>query len=417
MATVSAANPFPPPGFRRFWGGETVSAFGNYVTLLALQTLVVLTLEGTATQVGWLNSARWLPYLVVGLVVGALVDRRRRRPVMIATDLTRAVLLTAIPVAWVAGVLSLPLLLAIVAAFGTASLINDAASMSFLPRLVPGEHLQRAHAQIDGADAAAQTSGPALAGLLVNVVGAPFAVLVNAGTYLVSAVTVATLGTKETAPSVPAALPHLRREIGEGVTWVYGRSGLATLAISTHVWFIANATVGVVIAPFALLDLDLSTFQFGVVTGLAGLGAMAGAALASMAGRMVGTGGAIIVAYSAASLGVLVMALSGVGTSGWSAAAVLGAGFACHGFGMGLSNSHEMSYRQRLTPDALQARVNTTMRSFNRAVIVVVAPLAGLLADRLGMRPTLLFAAVVFAVAVAILAAAPPLRAHVDAST
>ncbi len=417
MAPVSAANPFPPPGFRRFWGGETVSAFGDYVTLLALQTLVVLTLEGTATQVGWLNSARWLPYLVVGLVVGALVDRRRRRPVMIATDLIRAALLTAIPVAWVADVLSLPLLLAIVAAFGTASLINDAASMSFLPRLVPGEHLQRAHARIDGADAAAQTSGPALAGLLVSWVGAPFAVLVDAGTYLVSAVTVATLDTKETAPSVPVALPHLRREIGEGVRWVYGRSGLATLAVSTHVWFIANATVGVVIAPFALLDLDLNPFQFGVVTGLAGVGAMAGAALASMTGRRFGTGGAIIVARAASSWGVLVMALSGVGTSGWSAAVVLGAGSACHGFGMGLSNSHEMSYRQRLTPDALQARVNTTMRSFNRAVIVVVAPLAGLLADRLGMRPALFLAAVVFAVAVAVLAAAPPLRANVDAST
>ena len=134
------------------------------------------------------------PYLVLGLLVGALVDRRRRRPVMVATDLTRAALLTAIPVAWAADVLSLPLLLVIVAAFGTASLVNDAASMSFLPRLVPGEHLQRAHARLDGADAVAQTSGPALAGVLVGVVGAPLAVLVNAATYLVSAITVATLG-------------------------------------------------------------------------------------------------------------------------------------------------------------------------------------------------------------------------------
>ena len=72
MATVSTATPFPPPGFGRFWVGESVSGFGNYVTVLALQTVVVLTLHGTATQVGWLNSTRWLPYLVVGLVVGAL---------------------------------------------------------------------------------------------------------------------------------------------------------------------------------------------------------------------------------------------------------------------------------------------------------------------------------------------------------
>ena len=341
MAAVPTVNPFPPPGFGRFWAGESVSGFGNYVSLLALQTLVVLTLEGTAQQVGWMNSARWLPYLVLGLVVGALVDRRRRRPLMIATDLSRAVLLSAIPVAWALDVLSLPLLLGIVVAFGTASLINDAASMSFLPRLVPGEHLQRAHARIDGADAVAQTSGPAIGGLLVSVVGAPLAVLVNAATYLVSAITVATLDTKEPTPGVAAVAPHLRREIVEGVRGVYGRAGLATLAVSTHVWFVANATIGVVIAPFALLGLDLDAFQFGVVTALAGVGALAGAALASAAGRAVGTGGAIIAAHASSSLGVLVMALAGIGTSGWTAGVVLGAGFACHGFGMGLSNSHE----------------------------------------------------------------------------
>ena len=99
---------------------------------------------------------------------------------------------------------------------------------------------------------------------------------------------------------------------------MYGRSGLTTLAISTHVWFVANATVGVVIAPYALLVLDLSPFQFGVVTGLAGVGALVGAALASRVGRAVGTGGAITVAYSASSVGVLVMAVAGLGTSGWA---------------------------------------------------------------------------------------------------
>ena len=215
--------------------------------------------------------------------------------------------------------------------------------MSFLPRLVPGEHLQRAHARLDGADAVAQTSGPALAGVLVGVVGAPLAVLVNSATYLMSAITVATLGTQEQAAGDTGEAPHLRREIKEGVRWVYGRSGLTTLAISTHVWFVANATVGVVIAPYALLVLDLSPFQLGVVTGLAGVGALVGAALASRVGRAVGTGGAIAVAYSASSVGILVMAVAGLGTSGWGAAAVLGVGSVCHGWGMGLSNSHEMS--------------------------------------------------------------------------
>ena len=162
--------------FSRFWWGEAVSGFGSAVTLLALQTLVVVTLRGSAVQVGWLNSARWLPYMVLGLVVGALVDRARRRPVMMATDLTRGVLLALIPLAWALGLLAFPLLLVLVVLFGTASLINDAASMSFMPRLVSRAHLQRAHARLDGADAVAQTAGPAVAGALIRVIGAPLAI-------------------------------------------------------------------------------------------------------------------------------------------------------------------------------------------------------------------------------------------------
>lgn len=398
---------FPSNGFARFWLGEAVSSFGTYVTLLALQTLVVLTLHGTAQDVGWLNSARWLPYLVLGLIAGALVDRRRRRPVMVTTDIARALLLSAIPVAWALGVLSLPLLLVIVAGYGTASLVNDAASMSFLPRLVPREHLQRAHARIDGADAVAQTTGPVLAGVLIKVVGAPLAILVDALTYLFSAVMVGSLRTSDPKPTQGGPVPNLRVEIGEGIQWVYRGSGLATLAIATHVWFAANAVIGTVVAPFALVELGLSPFQFGVAIALGGVGGVVGAALSTTGGRRLGTGGAVIAAHLTSTVGGCAMALAGLGTQGWWAVTLLGFGQACHGFGIAFSNSHEMSYRQALTPDFLQARTNTTMRAFNRAVIVVIAPLGGLLAVHAGMRPALLVAAAVFLLAAVILVKSP----------
>ena len=125
-----------PPGFARFWWGEAVSGMGTAVTTLSLQTLVVVTMEGGATEVGWLNTARWLPYLALGLVVGALVDRVRRRPVMVVSDLVRALLLGLVPLAWALDLLSLPVLLVVVLLFGTASVVNDAASFSFVPRLV-----------------------------------------------------------------------------------------------------------------------------------------------------------------------------------------------------------------------------------------------------------------------------------------
>jgi MFS family permease len=397
---------FPTRDFTRVWWAESVSTLGSNVTFLALSTIVVLTLDGTAQDVGWLNSARWLPYLALGLVVGAFVDRYRRRPVMVVTDLVRAALLLLIPIAWAAGFLSLPFLLVVVACFGTASLISDAAFMSFLPRLVPREHLQRAHARIDTTDAVAQSAGPAVAGLLVKLVGAPLAVLVDAATYLFSAAAVLTLRVTE-VPATPTQTPNVIREIREGVRWVYRGSGLVVLATTTHIWFLANAVLGAVLAPYALVTLSLTPFQFGLATALAGVGGVVGAVTSGAGGRWLGTGGAIISAHFMTAVGVAVMVLSGLGTSSWAAAAVLGLGQACLGFGLGFGNSHEMSYRQALTPDELQARTNITMRSFNRAVMVVAAPLGGLLAVQTSNRFALGCAAIIFAAVVVLLLVSP----------
>ncbi|CAI9410958.1 MFS transporter [Nocardioides sp. T2.26MG-1] len=394
--TPSAAR---SPEFRRFWWGEAVSGMGTAITTLALQTLVLVTLDGGATQVGWLNSARWLPYLVLGLVVGALVDRVRRRPVMVVTDLARAGLLGLVPLAWALDALTFPLLLVVVLLFGTASLVNDAASLSFVPRLVPRGDLQRAHARLDGADAVAQTAGPALAGGLIRLVGAPVAVLADALTYLFSAATVASLTAVAEPDPAPArtGARGLAREIGDGARWAYGASGLRWLAVATHVWFAGQAVLLVLVVPYGYLRLDLTALQPGLVFAVAGLGALAGATSSTAVGHRLGTGGAIVCSHSVSAVGVLVMLTAASAPSGWAGAAVLGAGQLCHGWAMGNSNSHEMAFRQARTPDELQARTNTTLRSLNRAVIVVVSPVVGLLADEVGLRQVLAAAAAVFA--------------------
>lgn len=397
---------FPTAAFTRFWWAESVSTFGSYVSLIALQTLVVLTLDGDAQDVGWLNSARWLPYLVLGLVVGALVDRRRRRPLMIGTDLAGAVLLTSIPLAWALDVLTLPLLLVIVACYGAVSLVNDAASQSFIPRLVPVGDLQSAHARIDGANSVSQTAGPVVGGLLVKWIGAPPVILFDAAGRLFSALTLLRVRVEE-PPPVQARTTNLLGEIRDGVRWIYRTSGLALLAVTTHLWFAANAVLGAVIAPYALVTLGMSAFGFGLVTAMLGVGGLLGALLSPVGGRRLGLGGAIITAHAVTALGVLAAVCAGLWADGLSVFVLLGLGQACHGFGIGFSNSHEMAYRQTITPDPLQARTNITMRSFNRAVIVVAAPLGGLLADRTGNREALTVAAVVFALTAVILLVSP----------
>lgn len=222
---------------------------GTYVTLVALQFIVLETLAGTATQVGWVTSARLLPYLLLGLFVGALVDRARRRPVMIASDLARAAVLVATAALGLTGRLTLPLLLGLVCLLGAASLVNDAASMAFIPRLVLPERLHRAHARLDASDAVAQISGPALGGVLVRLAGAPVALLADAASYLFSAIVTTTL---REIPDPPATERRpLTVDIADGLRWVYRTSGLARVALATHVWFGGQALLSVVVVPFA----------------------------------------------------------------------------------------------------------------------------------------------------------------------
>ena len=328
--------------------------------------------------------------------MGAVVDGRRRLPLMVGTDLAQAALLMAIPVLWWLDALSLTTLVLVVVGYGAASVVNGAATMSLLPRLVGPGHLQPAHARVDGADAVASTAGPALGGALVGLVGAPLTFLVDSMTYLYSALTLSRIVHEEPAPRTGVTARALVRDVVDGVRWAYARSGLATLAIATHAWFAGHAIVGVVLAPYALRTLELTAFEFGVVGAVGGVGALVGAVVTTWAGRRLGTGRVIIVCHAITTAAVVVLVLAGRDVPAGTAVVVLAAGQGLYGLAMGASNSHEMSYRQRLTPDGLQARTNTTLRSLNRAVVMLVAPVAGVFGDAWGLRPMLWVAAAVF---------------------
>ena len=405
-----------PRMFRRFWAGEAVSEFGSWITLLALQALVVTDLAAGATGTGLLSAARWLPYLTFGLVLGALIDRRARRPVMVGTDLARAVLLLLIPVCWWLGVLSLPLLLAIVVAFATATLMNDSASHAFLPRLVPRAHLQAAHVRIDGTRAVAETAGPAAGGGLLGLVGAPLAVLANSVTFAFSAVMVA-LTRLEEPPRPAGPPPNLRAEIGAGLRWVYRSGSLRHLAVWTHVWFAGQAALGAVLAVYLLTTMELSYLWFGLVTAALGVGGLSGALASLPLGRLWGSGPTVIGAHLLSAIGVLTLLLAQLPDPIGATLVLLCLGQLLHGFAIGASNSHEMAYRQLITPDELQARTNTTMRSMNRAVVVIVAPVAGVLAEAVGITGVLGAAAAVFALAGVGLWFSPFRHAELDTAT
>jgi MFS family permease len=372
-----------------------VSGFGSYVTVLAVRVLVVVTLHGSAFQVGLVNAAGWLPYLLFGVLTGVLVDRARRRPLLVATDLARGVLLLAVPLLAVSHQLNLAVLITVMVVFGALSLINDAAFQSFVPRLVPAALLIAAHARLDQSDAVAQTSGPALAGGLVSLVGAPWAVLVDAVSYVVSGVLIARITVTEPPPR-PRQVSGggIRGEALEGLRWVYGHPTLRPFAVGTHVWFIFNGVAGAVLVPFALQTLGLTPFGLGLALSAAGVGGLLGSLAATRLGARFGVGRVVIACWTVQGVAYALLALTSARWSGWL---LFGAGQLLFGLGLGAENSPSMGYRQAVTPDRLQGRMNTTMRSLNRAMIVVGAPLGGLLADRIGYRPMLWIVAAGFA--------------------
>lgn len=397
------------PAFVRFWVASTVSDFGTYITTLALSVLILVTMSGTPFDQGLVNAARWTPYLLFGLVAGVWIDRFPRRTVLIGGDLGRGLILAGVAVVALTAALSVPALMILMFVFGTLALTSDAAYQSFVPRLVPRSLLTQANARLQQSDTVAQTTGSAVAGALVALVTAPLALLVDAVSYFFSAAVLLTLD----LPSDKAAAPSrqtLRRQIGEGLRWVYGHGRLGPLAWSTHIWFIGSAILGTVLPAVVLHDLGLGALGLGVVMGCAGIGAVAGTTLSTRLGRRWGTGRAIVASRLAEPLAVAVVALAplaaGAGLSGeaygsplhwplhlWTAFVLAGVGQLLFGFAMGVEGPLEMGYQQAVTPDRLIARMSATRRSVNRGMIVLGAPLGGLIATVAGSGAALWAAA------------------------
>jgi MFS family permease len=374
------------PGFRPFWIASTISDFGTYITEIAIGVIIVSVLGGTAADVGLVKAAGVVPYLAVGLVAGVLVDRARRKPLLVGTDLGRAVVLAGVPLLAVTGSLSVAGLAVLMVVFGVLGVVNAAAHQSYLPRLVSRDLLPRANARLEQSDAVAKTTGPLLGGGLIAALGAPLAVVGDAVSYALSGLLIA--ATPATDPRPEPVSRSVIAEVREGAAWVYRHPTLRPLALSTHGWFLFNAVFVTVYVPYALLDLGIGATGLGVTFALAGAGALLGSSASETLGRRAGIAATVAGARVLEAAGIAVVAAA-AGTSGVTAVTIAAAGQFLFGMGLGAEGPIEMSYRQGVTPDRLQGRMNATMRSLNRSAVVVGAPLGGLFADAVGLRPAL----------------------------
>lgn len=363
------------PGFRRLWFGQTVSAFGSQVTILALPLTAVLVLHASTFQVGLLTTAGFAPFLLIGLPAGAWVDRVRRKPVMIVADTVRMLVLASIPVAYALGVLTLAQLYAVTFIHGTAAVFFDVAYFSLVPGLVGSEHVAEANGKLQTSQSAAEVSGPAAAGALIGLVGAPVTFAADAASFAVSALSLLAIRDKEPKPE-RLGRRHLRAEIAEGLRFVTrhpvlrmttGCSATANLFVSA---FLSLAVV------FLVRQVHAGPGVIGVLMSLGAVGGLAGALCSGALARWFGSARIIWLSLVVSSPFALLIPLTFPGPG----LACFAVGDTAITFGATVYTVHQAALRQLLTPERLLGRMNATIRTITWAMI----PLGGLLGGTLG---------------------------------
>ncbi len=373
--------------FRKLWGSLTITHFGGQVTFLALPLTAALMLNATPFEVGVLTAMGALPYPIFGLFAGVLVDRVRKLPVMVISDLARGAALATIPVcAWL-HVLSMPWLYAVNFVVGFASVVGWPAYQVFMTERVGRANLVEANAKIGVADSAAQLVGPGIAGALVQWLTAPFAILVDAISFFVSAWMLRGIPPRETdAPKAEART--LWHDIREGLHAVWSERTLRALVWSIGTWQVFRHAFIAIVVLFGTRVLGFSAGRVGLVFMAAGIGSLVAAGATQRLNRRYGMGPTMLGGMAGTGVAWLVVA-SSAGPH-WLASLLFGSGLFLLDLSAMIFFINYLSLRQAVSPDRLLGRVTATMI----CLTVATAPLGGVaggwLADHVGLRAAMM---------------------------
>ncbi|MGI5488156.1 MFS transporter [Microtetraspora malaysiensis] len=381
------------PDFRNLYVAGAISQAGSQISYVALPLLAVTALSAGPAEVGLLSALSTLTVLVLGLPAGAWVDRVRRRPVMLATDLARALVLFSVPVAWWAGWLSMAQLYLVAMLVGTGTLFFDVASFSLVPGIVGRDRLTSANSLLVGTNSGMDVAGRSLAGVLVQAAGAPVAILLDALSYLWSAAWLRRVREPvQAAPDTPR--PPITRQISAGVRFVFGNPVLTAALLQGAMANLAYPLCTVLL-PVLIVDLlGLPEWVVGVYLAAGGLGVLAGSSTAHLIGRRLGTGRAVWVVGLVTSPPAFVIPFLDRGLWLWAATA---AWFVLT-FRTGINNVLLVSLRQRVTPDDMLGRMTATMRLLLMGSLGIGGLLAGMLGELWGVRAPMWLGALILAV-------------------
>ena len=411
--------------FTRLWVAHVTSGAGTAITTVALPLTAVLVLGATPSEMGLLAAAASLPNLLFGLFAGVWVDRVPRRPILVWADLGRALLLVTVPAAAWLGNLSFLQIWIVTFAAGTLTVFFQIAAISLLPALVEKSELVEANSRLSTSDAVVAIAGPAAAGGLVQLFSAPKAILVDAASYLFSALALSGVTEDEPAKAAPpdaddtkgrkeqirSALVTIGREVGEGVYELLRTPLLRALTITSSLGMLAGSLSAAVEMLFLVNQLNFTPSVIGIVAACGGVGSLVGAMLAANAARFMQAGRALVAGKLLWIAGSLLLASADLIGNEFVAA---GASRALVGLGSTIYFVNQISLRQTITSIRLLGRVTAARRFVLFGVATIGAFMGGLLGETFGLRATLLIGSAALAVELALLLASTVRQARIE---
>jgi MFS family permease len=400
--TEPSPNLWQNRSFLRLWGAQVISNTGTAITNVALPLTAVLVLGATPAQMGLLLLAGQLPNLLFGLMAGVWVDRARRRPILVGADLGRAVLLGSIPLAALFGHLTYLHLWIVSFLAGTLTVFFQITSIAVLPSLVTRTQLVEANSRLSMSDSVIAIAGPSLAGGLVQLLSAPKAIIADAVSYVLSALSLG--GVAATEPRRGRSRGKVWIEVGEGIRELIGTPVLKVLTLTSSIGTLAGAVQSTVLILFLARALGFTPAVIGLMLACGGAGSLLGALGAGRIARRIGIGPTMILGKALWASGGAIIPLAGLvgSTPLW---VVIGQVYA--GMGTTIYIVNQISLRQALTPVGLLGRVTAARRFILFGTAAVGAAVGGLLGGSIGLRATLFVDAIALGVEFAMLASSP----------
>ena len=382
------------PDFLKLWSAETISQFGTQISLLAIPFVAVLVLDASTFEVAALGVVDFLPFMIFTLPAGVWVDRMRRRPILIVGDFGRAALLATIPIAYVLDVLTLGQLYVVGFLVGICTVFFDVAYQSYLPSLVERQQIIDGNSKLEISRSTAQIAGPGFAGLLIQAFTAPYAVLLDAISFLGSGLFFFRIRKHEDSPAVQSAdgvKTSLWTELKEGLRFVLGNPNLRAQAGCTATSnFFSNVSFAILIV-FLVRELGLSAGVIGLTISLGSFGSLIAAFTAMRISRRFGIGPTTIVMAALFGPATLLVAVAPTGNEAIPFLVVAQLMF---GFTVVVYNIVQVSYRQAICPPRLQGRMNSVMRFIVWGTIPVGGLIGGVLGSTIGLRETIVVGAI-----------------------